>query len=544
MPVPSAVDLLKRVDPHRPSPEGFISRKYVSLHLYRNCSHGCSYCVSQSPAKSNLKLEQIVDEIGAYEYLRRILNLFGKIGKVHFQFSGPGECAEYEGFATILRGVLNAGHRAHIQTHGLTSKVFEDALACYGREFVSENVTFGLSFHYGDYLDDPTDRRLKAYLYRHYPRIVELGAQIRIIVPATPQVLACPRFEGHLDYLKELAEAKPIKSFTCEIIELQGAYRGKRYPAAFTDKERGRLFELTMRYGGRGQQKEDIGKLGGPLFLKGLPCYQSAHAITVTPAGVLRYCLTDPPDNVGNLMEDTPRIAFTDGPVPCPHNKCLCKSAGIRLCLNPLGISLTEYFDEIDRSIRSHGSDYVSMFRLSAGRYEELELRDAKPRWCIGGGHGDATWLTANFQKQTNGHATFEGGTLRLLMPGRGNFKTIPCFTSEEEICSADDSHKGNRLWQSAPQELLLPPGAYLVRFRASGDGRLQFGAQLYCDGKWQNFVVHSYDFRKKISENQEPVLIQGRAPVPFRPVFGLNHPGDVIIHCLELFRAHERMVK
>ncbi|GAI33090.1 unnamed protein product, partial [marine sediment metagenome] len=248
----------------------------------------------------------------------------------------------------------------------------------YPKDFVASRLSFGLSFHYGTYLDDGDDRRLRAYLTDHYLRIASLGAPIRLIVPLTPKVLAAEPFESYLQQFRESAISEGIERFWFDLVELQGEYCKRKYPAAFSPQERRRIVELMQKYGGRGQidiVEDDIGKLTGPLYLKGLPCYISTHVIEVTPSGAVRQCLAWPQDVSAKLTDPEPRVHFTDGPITCPYEKCLCKTAGIRNCLRPLGVPLREYFREIEDDIARHGRDYGTFFRLLSGQYHDVSLK-------------------------------------------------------------------------------------------------------------------------------------------------------------------------
>lgn len=329
---------------------------HINLYLHASCSHGCPYCVSNMHKAR--RQNGIADKIGTEAYLSNILRLAGD-RKVSYSFSGPGECPEHPAFTAIVQGVLNAGHRVYIQSHGLTSKRLSKTFECYDRQFVAEHVSFGLSFHFGAYLDDDNDRRLRTYLEDHFPRIVGIGAPMTIIVPLSPKVLKDDRFEAYLHDFQRQAEDAGLARLTINLVELQGHYDGKKYPRDFTEAERARICELFGRFGSSRDiavAEDDLRNLSGPLFLKGMPCYVSTHLIEVLPNGDLRHCQGAPKITTGgHLLDDEFVISLQDGPRPCPYDKCLCKTGGIRNCLRPLGISLGDYFAEVERVCRESG---------------------------------------------------------------------------------------------------------------------------------------------------------------------------------------------
>lgn len=545
--VPSAVRLLERfsVSPEADARarQGYRRQRQITLFFNRHCSHGCLYCVSKSPQASRIRLKQIIDEIGGKAYLGHILRLVGDT-KVRFGFNGPGECAEHPDFEYVLHGILAAGHHVYIQTHGFTSRAFERILASYPRDFVAENVSFGLSFHYGAYIDQPGRKRLDAYLNDHYPRIVRLGAPIRLIVPLTPKVLAAHKFEQYLVRFWDMADAAGVDPFWFDLVELQGEYDGRKYPAAFSDNERQRIVALIRRYGGREKTdmvEEDISRLAGPLYLKGLPCYICTHVIEITPSGVLRHCLSSPQGSYGKLTDAQPGIGFTEGPIMCPYDKCLCKTAGIRNCLGPLDVPLREYFREIDRDIAGLGKDYAAFFDLLSGEYQHTQLTPVAVPWATSGPH-EVTWLAANFHDGAPGVVKVvpvgDARVVELKMPVEGNLKVFPRWADSTHARRARPAKRPGCLWGAVQDQLLLPPGAYLIRFRASGRGRLQFLAQVSTDNQWANFLVRSYDVSDEGRNCAEAVFIQGEDPRAFRPVFSLTHPGRAFVEDLKLLRA------
>lgn len=345
--IPSVLGLLDRPRTQRLPLDWLSDRPWIALYMNSNCSHGCVYCVSgmQDRAPRTGLLEQL----GVDEYARLLLKLAGN-HKVRFNFAGPGECAEHKDFVPLLQKLLDDGHHAVIQSHGLSSKTIAKALSKYSRDDIANRVRLHLSFHLAAYLDDKDTRRLDAYADQHIRRIAGLGAPIYLIVPLSPKVLRWQSTEDHLAAIKSVVDQEGGK-LVYQMVEFHGAYEGRYFPAGY-DREEQRLFAYYMDKYGNPSRGEDYGAsaadIGRVLYLKGMPCYAHVLISEVMPDGTIRHCQAEPADVVGNLTDEL-TIANLIEPKPCPFNKCCCISVGYNMSLEPLGISMSEYATELKR---------------------------------------------------------------------------------------------------------------------------------------------------------------------------------------------------
>lgn len=332
-------------------------RANIQVDLTSNCSHGCQYCVAS--IKNTDRNGSALDDMEAEQFLAHILALAG--GRtLHYSMTGRGEVAEHKKFKTVAAGVLSAGHQLKIGTHGLTSAIIYDTFSGFDREAI-KRLSFHLSFHLGAYLEDASSNRLDAYIDKHFDRIASLGANIGLVVPLAPKVLMNADFDSYLDHFRQVAESYGCYFYTNPMELIGYEFTGGRlFPEEYTDQERERVRQIMEKYG-RGLRQdsdpEDLSRMHNTLYLKGMPCYRTKRSIHVSVDGLVSDCSYGAPRRAQKVpLADSEQFRVSDEMAPCPFDQCTCAGGGLWASLEPLGITLKEYFEEFDRQIAKHSA--------------------------------------------------------------------------------------------------------------------------------------------------------------------------------------------
>lgn len=349
--VPSAVGLLKKDFCITPERHKEISKElpFIDLYIHYKCSHLCVYCCT-CMQKSQEGQNVLLENMGREQYLEYMLNL-SKGKKSEYCFAGIGECAEMKDFPYFVQGILDAGHQVCIQTHGLSSLRIEKALEKYDKEFLWENVKFNLSFHFGTYLHDKNDYRLKKYLDEHLPRILKIGKSVVIVVPMSPNLLFNENTEKYFGYIKDLA-AKKGNNLTFLLEPLGGPYEEHIYPCDYSKEELSRLYELVRKYSYAGPWfeglKDEELQLINPLYLRGVPCYIFSNLARLDCCGINIAC-----SNASSHIDSDEKKIYMNKfsekaeALPCPYDHCGSFRLALKYCLAPHGINGLDYINEV-----------------------------------------------------------------------------------------------------------------------------------------------------------------------------------------------------
>ncbi len=103
-----------------------------------------------------------------------------------------------------------------------------------------------------------------------------------------------------------------------------GTYNNKRYPAAYSDEEKKRIFE-TM------SNEVDMPEYHRYKFFKGLKCSTGRKMISIRPDGEIERCMSDS-TSLGNFFSGNYSLYKKD--VKCKAKECLCPYQGMLFAKN------------------------------------------------------------------------------------------------------------------------------------------------------------------------------------------------------------------
>jgi hypothetical protein len=305
--------------------------------------------------KPESQRDNFIDKMGTQAFLDKLYSLFKHKFPMQTSIPGTGEPTESPHFAPLLSKLLEWGNNVTIQTNLNGSKKFEDVLSAYSKAEIHNRVKLVTSYHVGTMLDRSSEdcyNLRSRYLFEHFPRVVQLGCNVvQVVTPMTPKAIRDGQIVEDYHYLYSLHNFQPV------ITELYHFYQGKTYPRDYTPEDRqllqsvrAKIFEACLY---KPQTFHDVPnqeqvKYNTAAFeLKRMPCYKPTYHLDILATGQLRICQAQPDWILGQFETIKPEFVetvFGDEPVPCPADKCLCRSAGISGCLSVHGITTNEYY--------------------------------------------------------------------------------------------------------------------------------------------------------------------------------------------------------
>jgi organic radical activating enzyme len=317
------------------------SKPCISLALNGYCSHGCWYCCDSA---SIGRKSGIVDVLGPELYISKVLEFTDKL-KTDFRING-GEPFENKNIIPVSLGVLNEGHDI----------TFLSNLTCISNVFGSlktykKQIRFEASFHLAQYLNENNQIKIDNYLNIYFPKATIMSRAIQVIIVLTEDVLNCKELPVYLQILKDTGEKNNCEVTFC----MQELYASvtigygafiviRKYPGAYTEKDKIRIVELKREYQTPDFEYEDIEalcKINRVLYLKGRDCFNMNRMIDVHMDGKVSRCYSGYPYRKEDLM--LTKIRLSDRYSPCVYDSCRCVIRGEKSCLLPNNKTLKEY---------------------------------------------------------------------------------------------------------------------------------------------------------------------------------------------------------
>ena len=269
--------------------------KSLQLCISTKCQLGCAYCATGMNKPAVQRRPTIFDTMGVDEYLQRISPIIERYNPT-VTIGGPGEPTMAPEFEAIAR----AGRKVQVYTNGLRP--------------VPVGVSVGVGYHVSE-----LSAGQRSVVRRNVTTFLDAGCSVKIMAPLAPPVLWDDELEADLwVFVEQGAEIA--------LIDLGHVWHGKPYPESYTDAELERIDELRP-WGTYRELPKDIRQLRGALRLKGTPCRAPAYEVSVGLTGDIWTC--GPAWPRGTVYDYDIDNLYESGPVPCPFERCVCKTLGM-----------------------------------------------------------------------------------------------------------------------------------------------------------------------------------------------------------------------
>lgn len=258
-------------------------------HLTDYCNFNCAYCHPQIKKFKNRKLPYSMTS-------KEVANCFNRLKRKSLLSLSGGEPFLYPDFVDLCKYLTEAGNYLSINTNlsirGLIKKFAEKIdpkyiKGIYASLHILERERLGLKID--DFIKDVVLLQNKKFpiivYYVMYPPLFN-------------------RFEKDCNHLKK----KGIKVLALKIFK--GIYQGKKYPDAYTEKERRKMINYRFN-----DYPYTLSYLQGETYLtKGKLCWAGVKFFKVEVDGRVHRCPADE-ENFGNIFQGTFRPK--NKPYPC-----------------------------------------------------------------------------------------------------------------------------------------------------------------------------------------------------------------------------------
>ncbi len=269
----------------------------ITWEINHLCNFRCPYCGNFTK-----------DHPDTYKYSpEHIYDQFKKTGKTWHIIITGGEPFLHKHIIKICE-LLSKDHYLSINSNLSTDNISEFA------EKINPDrvITINASIHI---LSRDTDAKMEKYL-DNYRLLKEKGFNVIGSYVVYPPLLQ--RFENDIEWLK----SKGVDQISSKIFH--GEYKGKVYPAAFSDEA------MTL------QEKYMFGEIEMPEYLvykhfKGLKCSTGRKMLSMLPNGDIQRCLSDH-TFMGNFFDNS--FQFPKKDKKCKVDECTCPYQGMLFTKN------------------------------------------------------------------------------------------------------------------------------------------------------------------------------------------------------------------
>ena len=273
--------------------------------LFTTCNYRCDYCfLSEASLGAKVRIQATPEQWRA---------AFDRTGKTWLLHMSGGEPSHYPDFLELCE-TLTERHYLSLNTN-LTGPAMLD----FAQWIDPDRVSF---INAGLHPEERARRNGLGVFLRHAEALLARGFPTMVTAVATPEALR--NFDAIADSLRPIGLAPMPKL-------LQGAYMGKRYPAAYTKEERAlfRHHSLAAERAyphllGGSRDRLSIDPPLGREYLKGLPdyrgqlCSAGQEFVWLGPDGNVMRCGRGP--SMGNLLEGT--VRFASQAAACDRGHC------------------------------------------------------------------------------------------------------------------------------------------------------------------------------------------------------------------------------